>query len=358
MGYYNIKAISHSSLRQFDPRNGGSPEKFKAYWDGRLETKDSPAMRLGRDWHSFLLEPETVVIMEEDFKISDKVVTMIDELFDKMVLKESLEAGRKKVRPKALASYESELLEIADEHQYQRNWKPETKLKKLMDAEAYWEFKRENFGKVILSPAQTVKLKVMMASIERLKKDSREASDTWHLEYIMGEVKGLLTFTEKEFFWDIDKPLHLKGKAKVDRIIVDPKNKRWWFIDPKSSDDVTTSGFIFKKNYYRQMGSYYQAIDRGMALKEDPRFKWQDLEFMGCYILGTSTDEYPISRIYYLDQRTLELGLKAYNIILEELLWHFRNDNWKSTKEQIDNHYVLEATPPLWLIEQHTISSW
>ena len=65
MSYFDIKAVSNSSLNYIDPESGGNPRLFRKFLDGQLEQKSSKSFEIGTLIHEELLEPGKLDIVSE-----------------------------------------------------------------------------------------------------------------------------------------------------------------------------------------------------------------------------------------------------------------------------------------------------
>ena len=83
MSYFDIKAVSNSSLNYIDPESGGNPRLFRKFLDGQLDEKPSKSFEIGTLIHEELLEPGKLDIVPDNTP-GPKTQDIIDALWSRL----------------------------------------------------------------------------------------------------------------------------------------------------------------------------------------------------------------------------------------------------------------------------------
>ena len=83
MSYFDIKAVSNSSLNYIDPESGGNPRLFRKFLDGQLDEKPSKSFEIGTLIHEELLEPGKLDIVPDNTP-GPKTQDIIDALWNRL----------------------------------------------------------------------------------------------------------------------------------------------------------------------------------------------------------------------------------------------------------------------------------
>lgn len=330
--YYDVRAISNSSLNYFDPLKGGNPRYYKRYLDGNLESEDSPSLRLGTMIHMAILEPELIEI--ECSKVpGPKARVVIDKLFEEMTIAEVTDFSADNLAL-ALEMYSHV---IPDDYYSSRT--TESKINTLVKEGAeYWAFMVVNRDKTIVDPATYAQIMGCRDSLmahpiaKKLLNDmylsSHEKSENELA--IFYDTTVSLSLNDAN---DFDAAVKLPLKCKLDRVIFDHTKKTMKLVDLKT----TRSGLgkfaetIGKHDYDRQMAFYTAAL-----LEQYP-----DYSLDGVYIVAVQTNkEYPVE-VFRISPNMLLEGQERVNALLEELAYHWHTNTWDWSQQTDRNLIVL-----------------
>ena len=97
MSYFDIKAVSNSSLNYIDPESGGNPRLFRKFLDGQLDEKPSKSFEIGTLIHEELLEPGKLDIVPDNIP-GPKTQDIIDRLWQRLY--EDVGRASRRARPR------------------------------------------------------------------------------------------------------------------------------------------------------------------------------------------------------------------------------------------------------------------
>ena len=315
MNYYNVKKISNSSLSYINPKQGGSPRKFKDYIDGNLEHLETPSLYHGSTIHKFILEPETFAVADLE-KPSDAIVKIIEKVYN--ITKSEIDTD--------LSKYNEYIFGSARELNYGQSWKPDTLIKKIIDqGQEYYDFLLRADGKTCINQKTAAMLTAISASINAHK----AASDL-----LLGKGKN-----EEELYWGPNK----EYKSKIDRY----KELSWtagsnytkaenpfrtWgqrnFKIVNLIDLKTTSKSL---EFFKDSFEYYH-YDRQLAFYVDA-LEDNNMVVNKVFIIAVETTGYHHARVFEVDKNLIKEGRKKYKSLLERIKWHQNSQQWNESRE-------------------------
>lgn len=319
--YYDIKAVSNSSLSYINPAEGGSPRKFKDFLDGKLKEDKARHFINGTLIHMAMLEPEKFVVSE----IIKPSATMGD-LTDAMLIQ-------------GLDLLDENILNIFNAFNYQPRWTDATKLKKFRESGAVeyinYMIDMRNAGKIGMdaSTGQTV----------NACKTSFELNPTCN--YLLTEIdeqKGIDTYNELEVLWT-SKIMgeDIKCKAKLDRLMIDHKTKTYSILDVKTTGktigEFQNSFETFR--YPRQINFYKVAANRFMT-----KAGYNDYTFDKAFIAAVETHGYYTSQLFDVTAYTLVKDQELADL-MRRIAFHYNEFNWEVSMESLLNDGVIYLTP-------------
>jgi hypothetical protein len=302
--YYRESRVSSSSLKWFKK----SPLYFKKVLDEEIKQIQLKWFDLGKQVHMAILEPE---LFEESYiTMEHKVPTSANQ---KLFCENYMTNGYN----------EEEAYEFA----YTIKGKSDKKIKEdatkvFKVLENYITYLKMSKDYRDVLPGSKWNL------IHDLKKEA--LSHKKGFELLVNDQEAEMQseveyFNEKIIMWKY--PNGLKCKSMLDRFIIDHKNKVIKLVDIKTSFDVGDFREHFKTfEYHRQLAFYWQALH--YELKELVEEYTKET-----YIITLQTKDLPECRVFSIDQTQLDKGNKEINTIMNNLVWHYKEDSWQYHKE-------------------------
>lgn len=267
--YYNVGTvqdivISHTSMSSILPTQGGSPLKFKMFFEDRKELKGLGIVR-GSNFHKWAEAPEIFLVGDAD-KPADK----LGEVADAMVqVFSALEVDKK---PMILEFPESMLFDACRAIGWYNNWKEDAIIKNASPSVLpYFRevVKADIEGKTFLTKSNKVSLTNSVLSI----KNNKLANE---LLFYKDEFSNKEYIKEGEFYWEeiIDGTLY-KFKCKVDDLEIDHDKKIIRLSDIKTT---SKSAYQFLNSFVEYHYGRQHFIYRRGVLANRPElseYKWE-----------------------------------------------------------------------------------
>ena len=320
MSYFDIKAVSNSSLNYIDPESGGNPRLFRKFLDGQLDEKPSKSFEIGTLIHEELLEPGKLDIVPDNIP-GPKTQDIIDRLWQRLY--EDVEAGQ--AEELDLESLADETWQAVIPADFYPKYTLQTKINRILrDGGQYWKALYSNQGKKIVDPATW---HIVQGCIESIKMHDVAK------ELILGNGFNAFdeAYAETEITFDIqwnakDEPeVTVPIKAKIDRILLNHKEKTITLVDLKTTAkplgrfEETVAMYI----YYRQLAWYQMCLHTAY-----PEYTVDE-----CYIVAVQTNkEYPCD-VFKIDATYLSAGISEYEKHLDRIAFHMARNNWGNSME-------------------------
>lgn len=315
---YNLsKAINNSILSKINPKEGGSPQKFKKVWDEGFQDSGQGFYKLGTLIHRYILEPDKFTVIAVD-KVSEKGQIIAYLIWDNM--KHSLKSGE--VTLDDLMEDVEYLDGLMLQESYQNpNWKMETRREKLVgEVKPYLQELIDNSDKVLISDKE---LTTIMGAAATLKLN-RSTEPYISLE----NTKTIDVYNETEIFWeDYIGGEMMQLKSKLDKFVVNHDNKTITVIDLKSTGkpvDQFVDSFM-NYNYGRQIAYYADAVmwyvENVLKLKDYKLSKYS-------YILAVETYGVYEARVFAIPNEELTIYREEYIELLGRIQWHINMNEW------------------------------
>lgn len=320
MGYFDIKAISNSSLNYIDPESGGNPRLFRKFLDGDIEDVASKSFELGTLIHEELLEPGKLDILLAETP-GPKTQVIIDALWQRLFGDAPLDEPIGSI---ALTDLSEPTWEAVIPEDFYPKYTLQTKINRVVkDGNEYWQALFTSRGKKIVDPATYHIVQGCVESI-RMHEVAKELIEG------LGFDAYEEAHEELEITYDI--PYDVEGqtvtmpiKAKIDRILVDHKKKSIVLVDLKTTASPLGrfEETVAKYRYYRQL-AYYR-----MCLEE--RFAGYTVDEI--YIVAVQTNkEYPCD-VFKIDDSYMQAGQTEYSELLDRIAFHLARNNWGNSME-------------------------
>ena len=321
MSYFDIKAVSSSSLSYIDSESGGSPRLFIKFLNGELDEKPSKSFETGTLIHEELLEPGKLDIVPADTP-GPKTQEIIDALWNRLYGDIPL---NEECILMQLADLQDETWEAVIPPDFYPKYALHTKINRIVkEGGMYWNALHSTRGKKIVDPAT---YHVVQGCIESIKMHPVATQLILERGYnAFDETKEELEIQfETEVIGDAGIPVTIPIKAKIDRILISHEHKAITLVDLKTTAkpigrfDETLSMY----KYYRQLAWYKWCLEEA----------YPDYTVSEVYIVAVQTNkEYP-SDVFKIDDTWLRVGSKEIDDLLGRIAFHMSNNNWGNSME-------------------------
>ena len=146
--------------------------------------------------------------------------------------------------------FDNDLLPAIESHNYQPNWKPDTKIAKIsIEGESYWSELLQSEGKTVISIEQQLIINKVLNDLFNNRFTERYFRDS----------KNTTTYYQLPIYFEFD---GVQCKALLDMVIVDHENQSIMPIDIKTMSGYTKEFDYqsYKRRYDIQAGWYMEAI--------------------------------------------------------------------------------------------------
>ena len=287
-------------------------------------------------------------VFDKQFAVmtADKPTYFLDKLF-KGVLEE-IEIVKDPILDEEMSSnledYSDIILRVAKAVDYGQTWKPETVVRKVVEAcQEAFEFNIKAKGKRLLSPEQ---YEYAVNSVNTLKSHQ-------FTKHLFEEKEGVDRYFQFPIEWEVvvDK-VTISMKSLLDILIVDHNKKT---IEPK---DLKTTGkhvlsfpqSFIEWRYYLQAASYSESV-RYLINTKYPELKdYKILPFE--FVVISSKD--PMRPLMFIASNTdMEAGthggvvttygreVKGYIQLLKDMMWHTKNELYDYPREVYESKGML-----------------
>ena len=326
--YYDVKAVSNSSLRHINPQQGGSPVEFKAHWDGKAPSLRTSSLEFGNLLHLAVLEPHLCVYEIDKTNTPDKIRDILKEMYSSLQasndLANAIIGDDATIGP--LEDHVYAVIEACNRLAYGRTWRDETRINKVMSqGSAYWELLR-NTDKFIITQDQFELMERCMHSVQNTSHEMTE------LLFSKQKDKEGEYHNELEVHWEWPRyKFPLKGK--IDRLWIDHKKKEFQIIDLKTTSK--TLGLFHESfqtyHYARQVAFYEMAADQWIMQTYGERYKPSLMRDHA--ICAVETKGANRAGLFSLCANTLQAGRNEMDELLDRVNHHFTHDSWVQEME-------------------------
>lgn len=241
--YYTNPAISQSQLKLLlgsDPSIFNTVEEPDLYFEEKKHflIGDGVDIQLTQSLEAF---NEKFHVSNIQNKPSDTIKSIVNQVYDLV---------KEEVGPLAdkglLRDHTSKIIDSCNDHNYQPNWKTETRVAKVGESWEYWEDLKAAEGKQVLSQEENDLISQIVMSIRTNPATSKYFNPkSMHVEIIF---QMPIEFTYED----------VECKALLDMVIIDHKNKTIQPIDIKTMGDYTINfPKKLKQHRYDIQASWY-----------------------------------------------------------------------------------------------------
>lgn len=323
--YYNIKAVSNSAIGMWLK----SPMKFFQFWELGFGIEESVPMKIGSALHCLVLEPHK---FKDEYAINKKTIQYSE--IEAMLKETANYCQEHKITD--YATREKILLDFRRKRKFQPTWKDETIINKsLIEHIDFYEFYLENKNKAIISQSQYDMICQMRDNIEKHKRAN------WFLRLITDDDYDVFTEVDILFEMNIrDGFPSLPCKAKLDKLVIDKKNKIIYLIDVKTTSKSVNEFYksVRDYDYGRQMYFYTLALWHLLANK----YNWlydEDVKLEYKFIVSETNPVYEC-KVYNVKQELInsEYRINKVNEILRDINYAINNNEFSYTRTYLEGN--------------------
>ena len=282
--YYEHPAISQSQLKLL---LGPDPSIFNTIQEPDLYFEEKKHFLIGDGVDMQLTRPieefnQKFHISNLQNKPSDTIKSIVNQVYD--LVKEEVGSLADKG---LLRDHTSKIIDSCNDHNYQPNWKTETRVAKVVEAWEYWEDLKLAEGKTVLSSEENDLISQIVMSIRTSPNTS----------------KYFQTSKDVEVLYQLAIYFPCQGvdcKALLDMVVIDHKEKTIQPIDFKTMGDQT----IYFPKSLRQRRYDIQAAFYNEALKS----KHSAYEILPFKFIVESTTNPGNPLVFTCNQELLEIG--------------------------------------------------
>ena len=340
--YYEYPAISQSQLKLL---LGPDPSIFNTIQEPDLYFEEKKHFLIGDGVDMQLTRPieefnQKFHISNLQNKPSDTIKSIVNQVFD-LVKEEVGELADKGV----LRDHTSKILDSCNDHNYQPNWKTETRIAKIVEAWEYWEDIKAAEGKVVLSQEENDLISQVVMSIRTSTNTCKYFETSKDVE-ILNQLSIYFTYN------------NVDCKALLDRVIIDHKNKTVQPIDFKTMGDQTLyfPKSLRQRRYDIQAAFYTEAL-KYFIERDDKTL--QDYKILPFKFIVESTINPGNPLVFTCSSELLDIGkngrqpyklcdkpyisteyitymkfdeIKGFHQLIEDYKWYMENEFEKSRK--------------------------
>ena len=282
--YYTNPAISQSQLKLLlgpDPSIFNTIQEPDLYFEEKKHflIGDGVDIQLTQSLEAF---NEKFHVSNIQNKPSDTIKSIVNQVYD--LVKEEVGSLADKG---LLRDHTSKIIDSCNDHNYQPNWKTETRVAKVVEAWEYWEDLKLAEGKTVLSSEENDLISQIVMSIRTSPNTS----------------KYFQTSKDVEVLYQLAIYFPCQGvdcKALLDMVVIDHKEKTIQPIDFKTMGDQT----IYFPKSLRQRRYDIQAAFYNEALKS----KHSAYEILPFKFIVESTTNPGNPLVFTCNQELLEIG--------------------------------------------------
>jgi len=311
--YYKEKKVSNSSLSWFQV----SPKYFKLMLDKEIEEIIPSYFEKGQEIHMYILEPEEFdkqyIFMDYPQPKSSQQKAFC-ETFSR------LRKGKKD--EKLIKAYKSAYSTKENDEIILE------KAKKLVkDFEDYIKYLKLSHKYTKILPTKVLN---DYNNIKHSLLTHKKARELMYNETnaTFGNSDKLYIKNELPIYWVYKNGIPCK--SMVDRIIINHEEKKVILVDLKTSSHLSEfADKAIEYKYNRQLAFYWIAV--GWYFKNELNLDIDEYE-KETFIVATSTKEIPETKVFKMSERRLLEGLEEIEKLMNELKWHFDNNEWEHSR--------------------------
>ena len=322
--YYEVDAVSNSSLKYINPEEGGHPRKYQSFKAGN-EKISSLSLDRGKLLHKWVENRDSFEVSEVDAPHEEAIKWL------NLVLSLEKEWSKDNLEELPSETLESFILSTKEKITFHDNYKKKEAILALFHSfSGYYNFIKYPSNKIALTRATR---DILFNCYQSLYVHPI-ANDL-----LFKESEGETVLNEQAIYFEY---LNVPCKALLDRIIIDEANKKIKIIDLKTT---AKSAALYKDTFdyyhtYRQLAFYKLAI---MHLLSDLGYKYISQYKITCHIVAVETFGSFITQVYEVDQTYITKGTQEIISLLSDIKWYNDRGNWEITKDELLENNILSC---------------
>jgi len=322
--YYDVVAISNSSLSKINPSQSSHPKKYKAFINGKEEKLNTLSLERGKLLHKWVEDPNAFEVSEIEAP-SDMGIVWVKEIL-------RLEKVNKITAEEELDVVFDKLILMAKNNTgvYVTTKKEFTIIEKFKkDLLEYYTFLKYPSDKIAITKTTKNILFSCYHSLYAHPIANR---------LLFEQLEDVQVLNEQAIYFDIE---GVNCKSLLDRVIIDQKNKKIKIIDLKTTSKAVgnyPNEFAYYRTY-RQLAFYGKAIIE--LLKQLGYTDIQDYE-ISYHIVAVETIGQFTTQVFDIDIEWINKGIQEYLELIKLIQWHTSTDNWELTKDEYLGNNVLK----------------
>ena len=320
--YYNDSRLSQSKLKLL---LGNNPNLFNTVAEPKLYFEEKKYFLIGDGVDCQLTRPiteytEKFHVSNVENKPSDTIKSIVNQVFDETKRLNILIENVGDMR-----NYFPYIIDACNDHNYQSNWKEETRISKILEAHEYWDDLKAGEGKTILSAEEDSLISQIVMSI-KTNDVTRPYFEHNEGEEIMYQVPIFFTINEVDC------------KGLLDMIIINHTTKVIEPIDIKTLGDNTMNfPKALRQRRYDIQGAFYT---------EGLRQTYPGYTILPFKFIVESTINPGNPLVYTMDETLLQMGeygreayrLKGVSQTKLVSMFYGKLDKIKGYKQLIENY--------------------
>lgn len=327
--YYDVKAVSNSSLKWFDV----SPLYFISKYNSELDEGTKPWLELGKAVHAAILEPKEYEALYRHFEYD--------------VPKSEQQRGFCAEYTKQLKATKSHKISLSKAFTKNYNIKGKSGDKILTEGEklyeklsSYIEYleSKERKDKMILSDKQKNVVDKALAAVKKHSLANKLLFDDENNLF-----NNVDTHNELEVYFQYPMLFHdhkIDCKAMLDRIIIDHDKKIITLVDLKTASDITKIKDAIKDFKYHRQLAFYSIAATQFFTKNYPDKNIAEYN-LNAYIVFAQTTELYECRVIKVDANLIFDMLPEISAYIDSIAWHFANNQWDYPRDYYSNEDYL-----------------
>ena len=333
--YYDVPAVSNSGMSYINPKQGGTPARYKKYIvDGEKTEEQSPSLENGKLIHLYVEDPSSFIISDVE-RPTDMLAGWIEEVYstsDWVIEDLDKHAG----------TVEAMALEVRGD-KYKSIKDPEKVLAKFKEGMPYFKHLLLQNNELCITSKQK---EVVEACVDSLKSNPVAKS----LLFDPLETYGDEAYNELAVYWkekigiSENETVELECKGLIDRLILHKDKKVASLIDLKTTSKPIAN---FQKTveyyrYHRQLSWYMRAVLKFLEDKGENPDEWSIVT----NIVAVETTGLHECFVFELSKDSIVTGMGEIANLLVRIAYATHTNNWSQPVEAGNNGVITLDIKP------------
>lgn len=327
MNYYDVQAISNSTLSYINPEQGGTPRKFKKlYIDRERDEEETPSLKNGKLIHKYI-EDKASFVISDVVRPTEMLASWVERVCNRLLdfRKEDVVGDNLTLKITCFECRDGAYASTKDEDKV---WL------KFQEGFDYLKHLIRGCSKIVIdTPTRNL--------IERCIESINNNGLAQELLFRSGDSFGDCDFNEMALYWEEEvNGIKLPCKGLVDRLRVFPQERKFQLIDAKST---SKPGVLYKESFefyrtYRQLATYRKGV-LNFLKKSFPHIETWEEEY---YIVSIETYGLFECHVHEVDYAWIEVGEEERNSLLKRITFHMKRQDWTISADEFFNKGKLK----------------